>query len=124
MAMKELPSRGEAHVMNGTALRRSAPPPKLVRLSHRQWQILVLICQGTEATKEIAEVLGIQPNTVNTAVGRMFDRLGVHTKLEAALLADEYRDLLERKCSQFNPHPEGCDCDALKCTALRLGAAQ
>ena len=38
--------------------------------------------------KEIAQMLGLQPKTVRNYLDRAFEKLGVHTRTEAAILFD------------------------------------
>jgi DNA-binding NarL/FixJ family response regulator len=50
---------------------------KLVKLSPRQREILLLIAEG-QATKEIAKLLKISVNTVKTHRLKLMEKLGAH----------------------------------------------
>ena len=54
------------------------------KLSPRELQVLELIAQGKSNTL-MGEALGISPNTVDTLVRRCFEKLGVSSRVEAAL---------------------------------------
>jgi DNA-binding NarL/FixJ family response regulator len=55
-------------------------------LTHREHDVLKLIVEGC-ANKEIARRLVIHENTVKTHVKRIFDKLGVQSRTQAALHA-------------------------------------
>ena len=54
------------------------------KLSRREVQVLELIAQG-KSNSAISEALGVSPNTVDTLVRRCFEKLGVSSRVEAAL---------------------------------------
>lgn len=54
------------------------------KLSKRETQVLELIAQG-KSNNLISDALGVSPNTVDTLVRRCFDKLGVTSRVEAAL---------------------------------------
>ncbi len=56
------------------------------KLSNRELEVVELIAQGKSNTK-ISQTLGISKNTVDTLVRRCFNKLGVSTRVEAALAA-------------------------------------
>ena len=56
----------------------------LTRLTHREHEILNLLSKGY-VDKEIAEALGISVWTVHGHLKRVFEKLGVHTRTEAAI---------------------------------------
>lgn len=56
------------------------------KLSKRELQVVELIAQGKSNTA-IGQILGISANTVDTLVRRCFNKLGVSTRVEAALAA-------------------------------------
>lgn len=56
------------------------------KLSNRELQVVELIAQGKSNTA-IGQKLGISANTVDTLVRRCFNKLGVSTRVEAALAA-------------------------------------
>lgn len=57
---------------------------KLPKLSRREIQVLELIAQGKSNTL-IGKALGVSPNTIDTLVRRCFEKLGVTSRVEAAL---------------------------------------
>ncbi len=54
------------------------------KLSKRETEVLELIAQG-KSNNVIGVTLGVSPNTVDTLVRRCFDKLGVTSRVEAAL---------------------------------------
>ncbi|WP_428407044.1 helix-turn-helix transcriptional regulator [Hyphococcus sp.] len=54
------------------------------KLSRRETEVLELIAQG-KSNPVISATLGVSPNTVDTLVRRCFDKLGVTSRVEAAL---------------------------------------
>ncbi len=54
------------------------------KLSKRETEVLELIAQG-KSNNVIGSMLGVSPNTVDTLVRRCFDKLGVTSRVEAAL---------------------------------------
>jgi DNA-binding NarL/FixJ family response regulator len=54
---------------------------QLVELTHREWEVLVLVRQG-HTTAEIAEKLVISPVTVRTHVAAVVHKLGARTRQE------------------------------------------
>lgn len=69
---------------------RQHPRPNLPQLSRREREVLSLIAKGY-ANRAIAEALGISEHTVKTYIQRLYEKLGVATRAEAAALAAEYR---------------------------------
>jgi two-component system nitrate/nitrite response regulator NarL len=57
-----------------------------VRLTSREKEVLGHITEG-ERTRQIARSLGISEATVRTHVQNMLSKLGVHSRLEAAIIA-------------------------------------
>ncbi len=57
---------------------------KIPKLSKREVQVLELIAQGNP-NSTISENLGVSPNTVDTVIRRCFEKLGVTSRVEAAL---------------------------------------
>jgi DNA-binding CsgD family transcriptional regulator len=57
---------------------------KTPKLSRREVQVLELIAQGKSNTL-IGKALGVSPNTIDTLVRRCFEKLGVSSRVEAAL---------------------------------------
>ncbi|MEZ5891963.1 MAG: LuxR family transcriptional regulator [Parvularculaceae bacterium] len=54
------------------------------KLSRRETQVLELIAQG-KSNSVIGDILGVSTNTVDTLVRRCFEKLGVASRVEAAL---------------------------------------
>jgi DNA-binding NarL/FixJ family response regulator len=73
--------------------RPSAAAQDVVNLSRRETEILDLLTQGL-ANKEIADRLGLSTETVRVHLKRIYDKLHVHSRTEAAL---RYRDVTERR---------------------------
>ena len=64
------------------------------RLSRREREVLALIVEGVPHA-EMAVRLYLSPHTVRTHVQNVIEKLGVHSRVEAASMALEY-DLLDR----------------------------
>ena len=62
------------------------------RLSTREREVLGLLAQGRQ-NKQIAQILGITPGTVECHMHSILKKFGVSTRLQAALLATR-QDLL------------------------------
>jgi DNA-binding CsgD family transcriptional regulator len=73
---------GRAQLQPDAPARSVEPGP----LTHREHDVLQLIVAGC-ANKEIARRLAIHENTVKTHVKRIFDKLGVQSRTQAALHA-------------------------------------
>lgn len=56
------------------------------QLTNREWEVLELLVDGAGGG-DIADRLGLQPNTVRSHVQSILTKLGVHSRLEAAGLA-------------------------------------
>jgi two-component system response regulator DevR len=61
-------------------------PPELRRLSSRERDILGLIAEGC-TNREIATRLGLTEPTVKTYVSRLFTKLDIQRRAQAAVLA-------------------------------------
>jgi LuxR family transcriptional regulator, maltose regulon positive regulatory protein len=61
------------------------PAVSVGQLSPRERHILGLLSDG-QSNKEIARGLGIAPETVKTHVSRIFGKLGVRTRAQAAVM--------------------------------------
>jgi DNA-binding NarL/FixJ family response regulator len=73
------------------AFHQRAPAPasaETVHLSKRETEILELLAQGL-ANKEIADRLGLSTETVRVHLRRIYDKLHVHSRTEAAM---KFRD--------------------------------
>lgn len=62
------------------------PQPRRGNLSKKEWQVLDWISKGA-SHKDIARQLSLSPNTVRTHIERSFEKLGAHSRTEAALSA-------------------------------------
>lgn len=60
----------------------------LSRLSKREQEVLGLLVEGA-GNEEIGRVLVISPQTARTHIQRVIRKLGVHSRLEAAMLANQ-----------------------------------
>jgi DNA-binding NarL/FixJ family response regulator len=58
------------------------------KLSERKIEVLKLIGQG-KSNSEIAEILFISEGTVKNYVSQIFDQLGLHSRVQAALIAQQ-----------------------------------
>jgi DNA-binding CsgD family transcriptional regulator len=81
----------------GARLFRRAPQPPFeintkaqasLGISARELEVLELLAAG-RSNKEIANHLGVSPNTVKTHVARLFEKLEVRRRTEAILRARE-----------------------------------
>jgi len=70
------------------ALSTTADP--LERLSSQERRVLFEVAAG-KTDKEIAGTLGLRPKTVRNYLERVFEKLGVHTRTQAAVLWDRHR---------------------------------
>jgi PAS domain S-box-containing protein len=61
----------------------------LARLTRREREVLQLLAEGAD-TKEIADRLTLSSTTVRNHVQNILDKLGVHSRLEAAVLYVRY----------------------------------
>lgn len=59
---------------------------RLNRLTPREVQVLTLMAEGLPA-EEVADKLGMSPNTLRTHTQNVLTKLGVHSKTEALMLA-------------------------------------
>lgn len=58
------------------------------QLTEREVEILLLLADGKD-NQAIADTLIISPNTVRTHLQNLFSKMGVHSKLEAVMLASK-----------------------------------
>jgi len=68
---------------------RGATPSDSAELTRRELEVLQLIVDGM-SNKQIARHLGISEKTVKTYCGRMFRRLGVSDRTQAAVWAERH----------------------------------
>jgi DNA-binding NarL/FixJ family response regulator len=73
------------------ALPGNSPDP-LGELSQQERRVVSAVADG-KTDKEIAQMLKLQPKTVRNYLDRAFEKLGVHTRTEAAILFDRHRRL-------------------------------
>jgi DNA-binding NarL/FixJ family response regulator len=59
---------------------------KISKLTTREKQVLALLCNGA-GNVEIGRILVISPRTARTHIQNILEKLGVHSRLEAAALA-------------------------------------
>ncbi|MGH3932349.1 MAG: response regulator [Pseudonocardiaceae bacterium] len=64
----------------------SRRPPPLDQLTEREYEILTLLAAG-ESNARIARQLGLSEKTVRNQLSRVFSKLGVADRVQAALLA-------------------------------------
>lgn len=57
-------------------------------ISEREIEVLQLLADG-QSNKEIARTLGVSPNTVKTHIARLFEKLDVQRRTQAAMRARE-----------------------------------
>jgi DNA-binding NarL/FixJ family response regulator len=62
---------------------------RLDRLTPRELEILSLMAEGS-VSQEITRALGMSPNTLRTHMQNVLTKLGVHSKMEALVLAIRY----------------------------------
>ena len=68
----------------------SAPPNPLGALTAQELRLLAEVAQG-KTDKEVAVVLGLTHKTARNYLDRIFTKLGVHTRTEAAMLYERNR---------------------------------
>jgi two-component system nitrate/nitrite response regulator NarL len=59
-------------------------------LTEQEWRVLSLLAAG-EPTSRIGETLGVRPGTARGYVQKLLEKLGVHSRLQAAALLAAYR---------------------------------
>lgn len=68
-----------------------SPEPEMYKLSKRETEILELLTKGL-ANKEIADRLGISVETVRVHLRRVYEKLHVHSRTEAAMKFRDAKD--------------------------------
>lgn len=77
------------HAVEGLR-RNSAPKPgRIETLSSQELRVLEAVASG-QTDKEVATTLGLQTKTVRNYLDRVFEKLGVNTRTQAALLYDRH----------------------------------
>jgi DNA-binding NarL/FixJ family response regulator len=66
------------------------PTNPLGELSEQERRVVAAVADG-KTDKEIAAALGLQPKTVRNYLGRAFEKLGVNSRTQAAVLFDRHR---------------------------------
>jgi two-component system response regulator DevR len=66
------------------------PTNPLGELSEQEHRVIAAVADG-KTDKEIAAALGLQPKTVRNYLGRAFEKLGVNSRTQAAVLFDRHR---------------------------------
>jgi DNA-binding NarL/FixJ family response regulator len=66
------------------------PTDPLEELSEQERRVIAAVADG-KTDKEIAAALGLQPKTVRNYLGRAFEKLGVNSRTQAAVLFDRHR---------------------------------
>ena len=73
-----------------TATRRRGRAPRLVELSDRESEVLALIAKGL-TNAQIADELYLSIETVKTYVKRLYAKLDVHNRAQAAVAASSHQ---------------------------------
>ena len=76
----------ELHQEEASEAKKTTDAP--ARLSNREQEVLCLIAKGFD-TRQIAQALVISDNTVKVHLRNIMEKLHVHTRLQAVLLAQE-----------------------------------
>jgi DNA-binding NarL/FixJ family response regulator len=73
-----------SHILSGHAVMPASwrASPELVALTTRQFEVLKLMALG-HSNEEIADLLGLRPNTIKFHISDIFRRLGVRNRIEA-----------------------------------------
>ena len=66
------------------------PTDPLEELSEQERRVIAAVADG-KTDKEIAAALGLQPKTVRNYLGRAFEKIGVNSRTQAAVLFDRNR---------------------------------
>ena len=74
----------------GPEVRATAPAPAPAALTRRQRQALALLAEGM-TNKEIGVAMRCSEGTAKNHLHNAYDRIGAHTRVEAALLAASWR---------------------------------
>ncbi len=72
---------------------RQSPKPDFSRLTSREREVLLLLAGGP-SNRSLAQHLGVAERTVRAHLTSVTRKLGVRSRLEAALLATTYHDAL------------------------------
>ena len=90
----------------GRLVRRSAPLPVAIasRLTRREREVLLLMAEGLDQ-RAVAARLVLSPKTVATHIEHILDKLGVHSRAQAVVLA--YRSELVDRSEPVSLVPPG-----------------
>ena len=66
------------------------PTDPLGALSEQERRVLAAVADG-KTDKEVASAMGLQPKTVRNYLDRVFEKLGVNSRTQAAVLFDRHR---------------------------------
>jgi DNA-binding CsgD family transcriptional regulator len=83
-APRWMPAQADAGATSPPSARTEDPPAPRPALSKREAQTLALLARGLD-TAQIAGELGVKRVTARNHVGRLLDRLGVRTRLQAVV---------------------------------------
>ncbi|MFE0106845.1 helix-turn-helix transcriptional regulator [Streptomyces sp. NPDC059009] len=83
----------EAHCPCRSALHSTVAPPAVSDLTVREREVLLLLGAGLP-NPVLARRLGIAERTVKAHVARIIGKLGLHTRLDAVVVAVVHHDLL------------------------------
>ena len=64
-----------------------APNPRVIHLTRRERDVIGLVLQSRSGA-EIARILGLRTNSVESYLSRLYARVGVRGRLELALRAE------------------------------------
>lgn len=93
-----------------THRQRPAPEQGLERLSERERAVLGLLRAGLDRNA-IAEELGIAPQTAKTHLRHVLQKLGVHSRQEAAAIAADHEIPAPRRARGHDPASAGTPVD-------------
>ncbi|MFV9502969.1 MAG: protein kinase domain-containing protein [Oscillochloridaceae bacterium umkhey_bin13] len=76
-------------VQGGTLVEATLPLPQPIHLTTREHEVLQLLAQG-QSNKQIAAELQLSPRTINFHLDNIYAKLGVNSRIEAAIYALRY----------------------------------
>jgi DNA-binding NarL/FixJ family response regulator len=76
------------HLVEAFAVDRQPPPQGLAELTVREREVLRLLARG-RSNRDIADALGVSQHTARTHVAHVLDKLGLHDRVQAVVLAYE-----------------------------------
>ncbi len=78
-----------------SAMTTATPPLSFYRLTQREAEVLTWVARG-KTNKDIAEILGLSPRTVNKHLEHVYVKLGVETRTAAAAFVTNEPGLAQR----------------------------